>query len=202
MNILVIAGDMYHPFETTKRALSFLEEFHELTYLEEGLDTPWESLDQYQVIILHKSGKQKKEDLEGSWMGHKGASNLYEYVRKGGHLVAMHNGIAGIPQGSALHRLLRGRFVYHPQEHVIVKYEWLNLDWALAFSALDEHYFVEVELYQTRLEAAATSSEHGTTPAAWQHSIGKGKVYCLTAGHTEGIHFTEGYRQAVKRAIS
>jgi type 1 glutamine amidotransferase len=86
--------------------------------------------------------------------------------------------------------LARGSFIMHPEGNPPV-YCCALADAAhpaaaglASFEAPDEHYFCLVDVEKTKPFLCSRSAA-GTEIAGWAHQRGKGRVCCLTPGHTE-----------------
>ncbi len=177
VKILILCNDKWHPASIVKKGLNYLEDKHDITWVDNTENWTSETLCNYSLVILSKSGS--------SWMTKKIGENFNSYVENGGSLLAIHSGTAEYDEFKEIKNILGGIFTHHPDQ-CIVKYKpeqghemTADVD---SFHYTDEHYFIET--HRDDLDIFLYSeSEHGIQPAGWRREHGSGKVAVLTAGH-------------------
>lgn len=210
--VLFIYDDVWHPAEVIDRGLqTFGEELmgyeFDMVMTAKDILTP-EMLKEYPLIVCCK-GNAINAANSAPWF-EEGVTEVMpkdfrKYVEEGGSFLAVHAANtftkAGCPE---MADLLGGSFVTHPprcavtvypvSEHPIVR----DLD---AFTQRDEHYQLDLAsdiLKADQVEAPYGDKETsvflksysvtgGTQIAGWTRKIGKGRLCCITPGHTLGV---------------
>ncbi len=203
MNVLVLAGDRWHPADVVRAGLKPLESCCTFTWQEDASDWDAADLQRFETILLAKSNNVS-ETVHDPWMTEAVQNQLRDYVRQGGGLLAVHAGTAGYSETRILRALLGGVFDHHP-EQCRVEFEPdalspLTRD-LQAFSHLDEHYFMTID--QPDLDIFLTSvSEHGAQSAGWRRSEGEGRIAVLTPGHNAKVWLDPNMRQLLERTLA
>lgn len=187
-------GDFYHEPDYLLGALqkSVAVLGADLTLVNNELSEIGAVLDQNPAVILIARENRLNPEAETveNWLTPELDGELEAYVKSGGRLVAVHAGMASYPADSAYRNLLKGHFVHHPNDHVQVRYQSADFDYAV----LDEHYFVAVDEADTDV-FMRSHSEYGTQNAGWRHRVGDGKVICIVPTHNpEGFQHSETVR--------
>lgn len=177
VKILILCNDKWHPASLVKKGLDFLEDKHEITWVDGTEDWTSDTLCNYSLVILSKSGNY--------WMTKQIGEDFNNYVESGGSLLAIHSGTAEYDEYKDFTKLLGGFFTHHPKQ-CLVKYKpepnHELTSKVVSFHYEDEHYFVNT--YNDDLDIFLYSeSKHGVQPAGWRKKFGLGKVSVLTAGH-------------------
>lgn len=189
--ILALIGDFYHEQEFIRdglnRALNETE--GDVTYETQIKAVPWDNLRHFDLIVLAKSARINPEKSEEIWMNDEHQELLHDYVEGGGGYLVLHSGLAMYPTGGPYHKMVKGKFVEHPPEHPSVDFEVIDEGHPVTsdvdeFEIVDEQYFVEVDEEETNCILDGTSEEYGSSIAGWAHPYGRGRVCCLTPGHT------------------
>jgi len=130
---------------------------------------------------------------------------ICDCVDNGMGILYIHAGLTRIAPDTPIFGLARGRFIMHPEGNPPV-YCCALSDAAhpaahglASFEAPDEHYFCAVDVENTKPFLCARSNA-GTEIAGWAHPRGKGRVCCLTPGHT--AQMTETMKPLIERAAS
>jgi len=114
---------------------------------------------------------------------------LCRMAENGMGLLYIHAGLTRIQLGTHMFGLSHARFIMHPQgEPPVYNCRMTGIshpimDGIAPFEAADEHYFCYVDTENTQ-PFLVSRSEHGTEIGGWAHEFGKGRVCCLTPGHT------------------
>lgn len=109
-------------------------------------------------------------------------------VEEGMGILFLHAGLACIQDGTPMFEVSKGRFASHPEPHYDVYCTALPgcahpvIQGIDPFVSPDEHYFCKVDI-ENVTPVMASVSEAGTEIAGWVHTLGKGRVCCLTPGH-------------------
>jgi type 1 glutamine amidotransferase len=117
---------------------------------------------------------------------------LKEYVEAGMGMMYVHGGLACIQEYTPAYEIALGHFASHPEPHYATFVCPLPgashpiLEGLTAFEDPDEHYFCKVDI-QKALPFLCSVSVAGTEIAGWTQELGKGRVCCLTPGHTPAM---------------
>ena len=201
MSILTLLGDYYHSHDLV---LAFIKEVlndKELTDI--SSDSLSEELKkQPELFILSKENRTTpEEDDVKPWLTPQLDQELWDYVSNGGNLLILHGGLSAYPEDSRMRQLAKGHFLHHPEEHLDVMYEGTTPESeAIFFHFLDEHYFVDVDEEETNVFLRSKSSE-GKQIAGWRHTIGEGKVLCLTPTHRKEGFEDETFKKLFKQSV-
>jgi type 1 glutamine amidotransferase len=196
--VVAIIGDYYHRPEHIAEALNQALR----SRIDSGeLDLKYIAIEQLQdalteqpnVIIMFAEDRVTPEiNNEAKWMSAEMATLIVRYVEEGGSWLAWHSGLASYDPDGAYVTMLRGHFLYHPDEHQLVRY---SLEGKTdSFEILDEHYFVACHTEQTEVFLRSESID-GSSVAGWRHTFGEGRVCCLTPAHRlEGLLHQEALK--------
>ena len=175
---------MYHPLTGVDEALRGMFPELELTVTDQIMALC--EADQYDCIVSYWDDWNKP-------IPDQAAEALYEYVKKGGSLMVLHNGISLQLQDS-LAKMIGGRFITHPQQEVItflMKEHELTKN-CREFELVEEPYQFEME--DDRKEIFLMYTYRGKEyPAGWRKTFGEGKVVYLMPGHTADKFACEEY---------
>jgi type 1 glutamine amidotransferase len=202
MRVLVLCDDHWHPASVVRAGLKGLEERgFEFDWVEDASDWSAERIAEYPVVLLSKSDKMSA-DNDRSWVSEKVQRAFVEHVRAGWGLLAVHSGTvyAQVPE---MRRLLGGAFVRHPEQcPVTVKPQEGHplTAGSVPFTALDEHYFVDLDDAEADV-FMTTRSEHGTQPGGWTRQEGKGRVCVLTPGHNVEVWQQPSFQALLDNAL-
>lgn len=187
--IVAIVGDYYHPEADSRAALlAALRPAMEAGRLNVkfiGKEQLAAALaDKPDAVVLFAEDRvAPQEDGDRKWMTPELAALIARYVEAGGGWLAWHSGLASYDPTGAYVDMLRGYFLYHPDEHRTVTYTGEGGEFAI----LDEHYFVECRTEATEVFLRSSSAD-GESIAGWRHGYGAGRVLCLTPAHRpEGL---------------
>lgn len=202
MSVITLLGDFYHSHELLATFIN--KALSEEKIIDTSIEMLIQELEkQPKLFILSKENRTTPEDEDTKpWLTPEFDQVLWDYVSNGGSMLVLHGGLSAYPEDSRMRQLAKGHFVHHPAEHLDVTYEGTTpQSKEISFHFLDEHYFVEVDEDETDV-FLKSSSTAGNQIAAWRHSIGKGKVLCLTPAHRkEGFDdemFTRLFKESVE----
>jgi hypothetical protein len=227
MRVLLICDDQYHPGFIPEEGVKFLEDFgistdvrRDISAIGEGDDagavgavrgccagndeccgfiTDFDALfSQFNAVMLVKSDPER----EGiNWQTEDVRRSLLRFVAEGGGLVVVHSGIVG--DFADMQGLIGCRFLSHPAqcpvtlkavaEHPVTR-------GVEAFTAVDEHYIIEMTVKDATI-LAETSSDAGVMPGCFVRSHGKGCVCVITLGHNPEVWQEAGFRTLLSNAV-
>ena len=137
--------------------------------------SPWIN-DYGQFSIMPVVGKPEfNEDKRASWFSHKGEVALPHYYKV---YLAEHDVVTE----------------FTPTERAVL--------FRFTFPENDEHYVMSmIENAQVEI-LVQTISEHGVQPGLWVRQLGKGRVCCVTPGHTTKNLLCREYIHLIKNAVA
>jgi type 1 glutamine amidotransferase len=203
MQVLVLCNDQYHPAQTVRLGLAWLEGAgYRLDWVEDASGWPAESLKAYPLVLLAKSNHTSHTD-ETPWMTEEIQGAFAAHVQRGNGLLAIHSGTAGYGETPLMRRLLGGVFLQHPPQCPVTVTPLARHPLSAgceAFTLQDEHYFMELDDRQADV-FLTTSSTHGTQPGGWIRAEGEGRVCVLTPGHNLSIWQHPAYQILIANAV-
>ncbi len=130
------------------------------------------------------------------------ASALAAYIRSGGGLLALHNGIS-LQADPRLEDILGGKFTHHPPKCMLTftPSEGSLLSAVPPFSLSEEPYMFQFS-DPSALEPLLTFRYKGTDcPAGWKKSCGQGTVIFLCPGHTPETFQHPVYQEMIRLSV-
>ena len=196
----VVCGDKGHPCKQITRGLEAavpgMFEFDPVGAL--ASDT----LDDTALLVVAKSNAPYANNGT-PWLTPEDGELVRKFVSTGGGLLVLHAGTVGNPPGTAMRSLVGGAFHHHAEicDVSLEPVEGHPLAQGVEPSTVwDEHYFVDTDegidvfLY--------SRSPEGVQPAGWTKTVGQGRVYVLTPGHTEAAWVHPGFQDLIRRGLS
>jgi uncharacterized protein len=185
--VYVIRDDMYHPKEVIDPQIERVFDQREWNVvLTDRLREVLESDEKIDLMMLLTVGRPDGE----SDITYEEQNRVVAKVKDGMGVMFVHAGLVLIEADSPFYSELNsGRFIGHSHNHVPVENVPIRnvshpvLDGITSFTAMDEHYYCQIDIAQTDMLMLSTS-EAVTAISAWAHSVGKGKVVGMTPGHT------------------
>ncbi len=203
MNVLVLAGDRYHPAVVPTEGLEPLRaQGWSFDIIEDGSRVNAALLSRYPVVLSAKSDGPVTEGQPG-WLDAEVAAALQGYVVAGGGLLVVHSGAAGMNDREELRSLFGGLFAWHPAQ-LEVAFEPMAshplTEGVKGFAAMDEHYFMNMA--EEPVDMFLTSrSRHGAVPAGWARTQGQGRVAMLTPGHNVPVWLNVNFQRLLVNAL-
>lgn len=207
-NVLVLTGDYWHPSDTIKPLIELM--FSNSEWNVNATENPDELLGYIHAPDLFVSFKDASENNQVPtpiWCGERWSEILKKFIdEEGMGFLVIHCGLADIPKEHVVtQEILRARFVNHPPQcevkfipektHPITH----GVD-EFIFPSVDEHYIMEMIPNSETKILGYTVSQHGSQPALWAHTFGRGRVCGITPGHTtENLIYPE-YVKLLKNA--
>lgn len=202
MRVRLIDDDYWHPGRVAEEGVKPLEaKGFSFDVLSDGAAFTGE-LAGYPAVMFVKSDNRTAED-QAKWMTGEARGALAAYVRGGGGLLAVHSGtVYGGMQD--LHGLFGGVFMTHPKQLPVTfrpKAGHALTRGAEAFTATDEHYFMDIA--DEPLDVFLTGeSRHGALPAGWTRREGRGRVCVLTPGHNLEVWLNPNFQRLLENALN
>ncbi|MFN8444676.1 MAG: ThuA domain-containing protein [Caldilineaceae bacterium] len=203
MKVLVLCDDRWHPALTPRTGLAALGDCgFEFDWIENANEWSATRMVTYQLVLLTKSNNVSAKD-ETPWMKPEVELAFHDYVQAGNSLLAIHSGTAGYLETPTLRALLGGVFVRHPPQCQVTiepKAGHALVTGSDAFTIKDEHYFMALD--DTEADVfLTTTSEHGSQPAGWTRTQGKGRVCVLTPGHNVEVWLQPEYQSLLLNSL-
>ncbi|MDR1560424.1 MAG: ThuA domain-containing protein [Clostridiales bacterium] len=204
----ILIDDYWHPRETITPVLPLIlpdDMFSaEIFEAPEELRARLESGKLPGIIVNFKDGVANTQTQTPNWYDDRISAALLNAVKKGAGYLAVHCGMANVPESSPVYtELLRGIFITHPPAcpvkfaprpgHPIT-------DGVSPFETDDEHYVVKVLTDQTDILGYSTSRQ-ATNIALWAHEYGEGRVCGVTPGHRENTLLNPEYVKLLRNAV-
>lgn len=127
---------------------------------------------------------------------------LQQYVKNGGNLLVLHNGIS-VQLQEPLAKMIGARFLTHPAQEEIAFYlkEHVLTKGCRNFQLVEEPYqfHMENDSKDVFMHYVYQGKEY---PAAWQKRYGKGEIIYLMPGHTPEKFQNQEYTKLVRNCIN
>ncbi len=209
--ILAIIGDRFHNKNYIEKGLKdniFLSDNENVKLITRSSKIKLgNNLKNIDLLIVFKEGRKEPKGfkLSKSWLSLKEEKVLENYVKSGGGLLSIHNGISMYPQHGPYRKLTSGHFIWHPPIGKFTVYPLNNLHPITAgikpFTIKDEQYFVNIDGKEVKVILTSSSREHGHSPSGWCKEYGRGRVCCLTPGHSLVVLKNKKYQRLISNAV-
>jgi type 1 glutamine amidotransferase len=207
-HIAALVGDHYHKSEPMQETLQQMTGRIgcDLKVFTEPARLPWDSLGDFRGLIMVKENRIAPAESNAVWATGKHETAIADFAAAGGAVIGLHNGLASFDVDGAYCKTVRGAFQYHPKEHPRFQVRALAGDHPLlagflGFELTDEMYFVRVDSARTTRLLEVAHPDYGTSCAAWAHTVGAGRVFCFTPGHTVEVLNDPGYRRFLEHGL-
>ncbi|MDR1530653.1 MAG: ThuA domain-containing protein [Clostridiales bacterium] len=185
--VFVVWDDMYHPEKTyagiTRKLFGGPEWELQTSYIAEDIIKLEKAPDLMVNFTIGRPDGVKE-------FGYTQQGILKKMVEDGMGIMYVHAGLACIQEYTPAYEISLGHFASHPQPHYPTRVcplpgsEHPILTGITPFEEPDEHYFCKVDI-EKAVPFLCSISVAGTEIAGWTQELGKGRVCCLTPGHTE-----------------
>lgn len=216
--IAALVGDYYHKPEPMRDTLQETADRMgvPLKVFTEPSQLPWDSLGDFSGLVMVKEDRVTPAESNAVWATAQHEAAIAAYAAAGGAVIGLHNGLASYDMDGAYYQTVRGGFQYHPKEHPRFQVRALAgstspesastashplLSGFTPFDLKDEMYFVRVDSARTTRLLELANPDYGTSCAAWAHTVGAGRVFCFTPGHTAEVLNDPGYRRFLERGM-
>jgi len=202
MRALVLCDDTWHPAETARHGLGALGGEFQFEYLADGAAWTAEQMDAFPLTVLVKANITSAQVAQ-PWLTPANEQAFSEYVRRGHGLAVVHAGLSRYESLPAMHALLGGAFLKHPDPCAVTVEPRSGhpvTHGITPFTVHDEHYFVSVTDPQAEIFLWSRSA-HGAQPAGWTRTDGDGRVCVLTPGHNVEAWLHPGYQKLLLNAL-
>jgi type 1 glutamine amidotransferase len=222
--VAALVGDYYHKPEPMQETLQQVggSSGVEVRFFTDPTLLPWDSLRDFRALIMVKENRTMPAESNAVWATPKHEAAIAAFAAAGGALIGLHNGLASYDTDGAYFNTVRGSFQYHPKEHPRFQVRALGgatggappgaprgaeaaahplLAGFATFELTDEMYFVRVDSARTMRLLELFHPDYGNSCAAWAHTVGSGRVFCFTPGHTTEVLNNAGYRGFLERGL-
>jgi type 1 glutamine amidotransferase len=200
---LVLCGDCWHPAETVRRGLGALEDCgFDYEFVDDAAKWSAEMMAKFSVVVLAKANLASLT-VESPWLTLDSQSAFPDFVQRGNGLVVVHAGTSRYEKLPAMHELIGGAFVRHPDQcavTVLPKCSHPITTGVAPFTLSDEHYFMAMNDAHADV-FLHSRSEHGVQPAGWARTHGEGRVCVLTPGHNETVWLHPSFQKLLLNAL-
>lgn len=206
---LFLIGDYWHPAETVRPLAARLfpsEAWH--VVVTEVPQALFELEGAPDLIMTLKDPVENNQIPTPVWCGEDWMKRLFAYVgEQGTGLLAVHAALAGTDREHPMAKeLLQAVFTGHPAACPVTfqpakAHAILGGVSAFTFPENDEHYMMAM-LDGAEVDILAhTLSQHGSQPGLWVKEWRKGRVCCVSPGHTTANLLCDDYVKLLKNAI-
>lgn len=200
--VLVLCDDIWHPAATARCGLEALSDDYSFEFAEDGVAWSAGHMNAFPLTVLAKANIASSRN-EKPWLTAEKATAFSEYVRRGNGLVAIHSGTSRYENLPAMHALLGGAFVRHPDPCAVtlepVKLHPVAND-VESFTVRDEHYVMSPLATDADVFLQSRSA-HGVQPAGWTRTEGEGRVCVLTPGHEVEVWLNPVFQKLLLNAL-
>ena len=203
MRTLVFCDDSAHPASLTRDGLAALgQPGLQLDWVEDPSGWHTDSLNQYPLVIFSKANNRSQVDHE-PWASEETGQAFVDYVAAGSGLLVLHSGTALYDNTPSFCRLMGGKFTGHPPQCPVTVAPLTGHPLAAgstSFTLMDEHYMMEMNDPDVDL-FLHSESEHGSQPAGWTRTEGKGRVCVLTPGHNPKVWRHPSFQALLRNSL-
>ena len=208
--VLFLVGDYWHHAETIQplAAKLFPEENWNVTFTEnpKELLTMSEAPD---LIVSFKDPIENDQIPTPIWCDQEWTDRLFADVcEHGTGLMLIHAAVTDLESDHPIVKeMIQSVFTGHPEQcpltfRGIKEHAILEGVSEFTFPENDEHYMMSM-LDDAQVEIIAqTQSKNGVQPGMWVKQAGKGKVCCVTPGHTTKNLVCKEYLKVLKNAVA
>ena len=203
MRTLVFCDDSAHPASLTRDGLAALgQPGLQIDWVEDPAGWSTDSLNQYPLVIFSKANNRSRADHE-PWASEETGQAFADYVAAGSGLLVLHSGTALYDNTPSFCRLMGGKFTGHPPQCPVTVAPLTGHPLAAgstSFTLMDEHYMMEMNDPDVDL-FLHSESEHGSQPAGWTRTEGKGRVCVLTPGHNPKVWRHPSFQALLRNSL-
>ncbi|MGD0330406.1 MAG: ThuA domain-containing protein [Nitrososphaeria archaeon] len=187
----------YHPLtEIDKEIESIFKDNFSLTCTEDYNILSSEHFKDYDLCILYV-------DCWGKIVGKTLTHNLLDFIKNGGGLLIIHNGIS-LDSNKEYAEMVGAKFLGHPAYTKLTVKSTGNNDYIMngisEFEIEDEPYHYEMFDYAEKSIFMIYYHEGNTYPAGWTRQIGNGKLVYIMPGHDIKSFKNDTYRKIILRS--
>ena len=204
-----LTGDYWHHADTIEPLVDVL--FDKATWQVTFSENPADMLstEAWDLILTFKDPIENDQIPTPVWCDEEWTKALFTNVQENGTgLMILHAALTDMEADHPIVTdMIQSLFITHPmqcpvtmkpiKEHPVTK--GIN---EFTFPENDEHYVMEMNADADVIMLAETISHNGTHPGMWVKESGKGRICCITPGHTTKNLLCEEYVKLMKNAIN
>ena len=203
MRTLVFCDDSAHPASLTRDGLAALgQPGLQIDWVEDPAGWSTDSLNQYPLVIFSKANNRSRADHE-PWASEETGQAFVDYVAGGSGLLVLHSGTALYDNTPSFCSLMGGVFTGHPAQcpvTVAPRADHPLTAGSAPFTLMDEHYMMEMNDPDVDI-FLHSESEHGSQPAGWTRTEGRGRVCVLTPGHNPEVWRHPSFQALLRNSL-
>jgi uncharacterized protein len=203
IGVLVLCGDKWHAAATARRGLDWPGDHgFEFEFVEDRAKWKVDMIPGFQVVVLAKSNSVSASG-DQEWLTQESERDFCAHIRRGIGLVVVHSGTVSGAEIPMMRGMIGGTFLRHPPQCPVTfepRQPHPLTHGVTAFTATDEHYFIEMEDTQADI-FLHSSSGHGVQPAGWIRAEGEGRVCVLTPGHNPEVWLHRSFQRLLVNAL-
>ena len=206
--VLFLTGDYWHHTDTIEPLADILfdKADWQVTFTEDPTELYKEET--WDLILSFKDPIENDQIPTPVWCDEKWTPYMMQIVQeKGTGLLLMHAAVTDMePDHPIVTELLQSMFITHPEQcpvtfKPIASHPITEGVVEFIFPDNDEHYVMSMIDGAEVTLLAETTSKNGVQPGMWVKEYGKGKVCCITPGHTTKNLTCPEYVKVMKNAI-
>lgn len=207
---LFLTGDYWHHADTIRPLADVLLDpaVWQVVFTEDPA-TLLNTDQHFDLIISFKDPIENDQIPTPIWCDAEWTEDLMASVRENGTgLLLVHAAVTDLPEDHPIvQEMIQSIFINHPDQCPIsvkmVKDHCITKGVKdFTFPENDEHYVMSmIENAQVEI-LVQTISEHGVQPGLWVRQLGKGRVCCVTPGHTTKNLLCREYIHLIKNAVA
>ena len=190
---LALIGDRYHSPTYIREGLAkaLVDENIPVTFIENVAELNAASLGAHQLLIILRDGMNwpngyDKEHVK--WMTEAQQQAIWEFVNRGGAVLALHNSQGLYPPGGLYYKMFGGDYGGHPKPYVFtVRVENKRHPITAGvedFEIFDEQHTVKYYLDDEHLLLRTIARDNLAAAGGWWRELGTGRFCYLSPGHT------------------
>ena len=206
--VLFLVGDYWHHANSIEPLVDVLfdKETWQVTFTED----PKELLkaQTWDLILSFKDPIENDQIPTPVWCDDEWTPHMMKLVKEDGTgLMLMHAATTDMaPEHPIVAEMIQSLFITHPEQcpvtfSPIVSHPVTEGISEFTFPENDEHYVMSMIDGADIVLLAETKSQNGVQPGMWVKEFGRGKICCITPGHTTKNLLHSEYVKVMKNAI-
>ena len=204
-----LTGDYWHHADTIEPLVDVLfdKDIWQVTFSENPADML--STEDWDLILTFKDPIENDQIPTPVWCDEEWTKALFSNVQeKGTGLMILHAALTDMEADHPIvTHMIQSMFITHPQQCPVIfkpikEHPVTEGIREFTFPENDEHYIMEMNSDADVIMLAETISQNGTQPGMWVKESGKGRICCITPGHTTKNLLCEDYIKVIKNAIN
>jgi type 1 glutamine amidotransferase len=198
---LVLCDDAWHPAVDVQSGLNALADRFDFAFVTDGEQWSPALMKDYPLVLIAKANHLRATDRR-PWLTEDTQSAFRTFVQDGGGLFLIHGGTCN-REFPEMRAIAGGAFLRHPDQCLVTADPTpahpLTAN-VKSFTETDEHYIMALDGMEADV-FLRTRSKHGSQPAGWTRTEGKGRVGVLTPGHNRAIWLHPDYQTLIRNGL-